>query len=141
MLQGSNRFSLEYRKINTKVIAFTNDNRRRQSNEPIRTGAKRGKTCTSKLQLILVLVLPLIVRRSGGRYLFLANHKAVVMRNLNDPLHKSKLTYQGNLLECIYPGFEFNFDNNCLDIQSVLVLYPHFFLSFFYSSPFPRHQP
>ena len=34
------RFSLERRKTKTKVITLANDNRRRQSTEPIRTGNK-----------------------------------------------------------------------------------------------------
>ena len=58
------RFSAECCKTKTKVITLANQNRRRQSNEPIRSqskymsaGAKRGKTRASMSSFVLVLLV------------------------------------------------------------------------------------
>ena len=51
-------FSIECRRLKTKtkVITLANHKGPRQSSEPIKPDAKRGKTCVSASRLILVLL-------------------------------------------------------------------------------------
>ena len=54
------QFSIEWRKTNTRVITVANHKRRKAIHCPIKTRSdytERGKTCTSKSRLVLVLRL------------------------------------------------------------------------------------